>query len=328
MRGRPFFAVDVGGSWVKSAQIADGLVERVERERVATSLDGLVAQVGRVVTDSETAAWGLCIAGLVDAERGTVQYAANLPLRETPLLGFLAAVTPPPRVFVNDLVAATVGEAGGGTLALLQVGTGIAGRCAVDGRIASWSGPHAGEVGHLRFRDNGLPCRCGNSGCVEAYGAWGGILERYAHAKRPAPTPASLLQEAEGDVWARGVLEDALESIGFAAAALVAAWDPGTLRIGGGVAAEWSETLLEAVRASLSESVLPASPPAPRSSAPALVTQPHCWAWPSSPALRSDLVYANMCSCEEERQPFFTPTSTRSSPRSSSATILASAGGR
>ena len=93
--------------------------------------------------------------------------------------------------------------------------------------------------------------------CVEAYGGWGGILERYAHAKRPAPTPASLLQEAEGDVWARGVLEDALESIGFAAAALVAAWDPGTLRIGGGVAAEWGETLLEAVRASLSESVLP-----------------------------------------------------------------------
>ena len=252
MRGRPFFAVDVGGSWVKSAQIADGLVERVERERVATSLDGLVAQVGRVVTDSETAAWGLCIAGLVDAERGTVQYAANLPLRETPLLEFLAAVTPPPRVFVNDLVAATVGEAGGGTLALLQVGTGIAGRCAVDGRIASWSGPHAGEVGHLRFRDNGLPCRCGNSGCVEAYGAWGGILELSC----------------------------------------------------------------------------PASPPAPRSSAPALVTQPHCWAWPSSPVLRSDLVYANTCSCDEERQPFFTPTSTRSSPRSSSATILASAGGR
>jgi predicted NBD/HSP70 family sugar kinase len=131
LRGRPFFAVDVGGSSVKSARIAGGLVERVERERVANSLEGLVDQLARVVADSETTAWGLCIAGLVDAESGTVRHAANLPLRETPLLQLLAAVTPPPRVFVNDLVAATVGEAGGGTLALLQVGTGIAGRCAV-----------------------------------------------------------------------------------------------------------------------------------------------------------------------------------------------------
>jgi glucokinase len=259
LRGRPFFAVDVGGSSVKSARIAGGLVERVERERVANSLEGLVDQLARVVADSETTAWGLCIAGLVDAESGTVRHAANLLLRETPLLQLLAAVTPPPRVFVNDLVAATVGEAGGGTLALLQVGTGIAGRCAVGGRIASWSGPHAGEVGHLRFRSDGLPCRCGNSGCVEGYGAWGGILERYARAQRPEPTPASLLHEAESDAWARSVLDDALEAIGFAAAALVAAWDPGTLRIGGGVAAEWGETLLEAVRASLSESVLPSA---------------------------------------------------------------------
>lgn len=256
MRDRPFFAVDVGGSSVKSALIVDGRVERPEREPVAAGLDGLVAQIAHLVAESETAEWGLCIAGLVDAECGTVRYAANLPLRDTPLPELLAAVTSPPRVFVNDLVAATVGEADGGTLVLLQVGTGIAGRCAVDGRIAS-PGPHAGEVGHLGFREGGLPCRCGKSGCVEAYGGWGGILERYARETRPEPTPASLLLEAESDLWARGVLDDALEAISFAAAVLVAAWDPGTLRIGGGVAAQWGETLLEAVRSRLSESVLP-----------------------------------------------------------------------
>jgi hypothetical protein len=50
LRDRPFFAVDVGGSSVKSALI-------------------------------------------VDAKCGTVRYAANLPLRETPLPELLAAVT-------------------------------------------------------------------------------------------------------------------------------------------------------------------------------------------------------------------------------------------
>jgi glucokinase len=252
LRDRPFFAVDVGGSSVKSALVVDGRVEGKEREPVASDLEGLVGQLARLVSAAGTVDWGLCIAGLVDEERGIVRYAANLPLRDTPLLELLERR---PRVFVNDLVAATVGEAGGGSLALLQVGTGIAGRCAVDSRIVS--GPHAGEVGHLRFRNDGLPCRCGHSGCVEAYGAWGGILERYAGAARPEPTPASLLQEAEIDDWAQDVLEDAIEAIGFAAAVLVAAWDPGTLRIGGGVAAEWGETLLEAVRSSVSKSVLP-----------------------------------------------------------------------
>ena len=215
MRAERFLAVDVGGSWVKSGLVADGQVEEQSREPVARDLDGLVAQLNRVAEGQD---WGLCVPGLV--ENGTVRYAANLPLRDTPLPELLS---PRPRVFVNDLVAATLGEAGGGSLALLQVGTGVAARCALDGRVLP-----GGEVGHLRFRDDGPACRCGNRGCVEAY------LRGIDH-----PT------------------DDALEAIGFAAAALVAAWDPGTLRLGGGVAAAWGETLLAAVREAVRERVLP-----------------------------------------------------------------------
>ena len=250
MRGSAFFAVDVGGSAIKSGLVVEGAIEEVVREPVATELDGLVAQLSRLVPGRTD--WGLCIAGLVDAERGFVRYAVNLPLRDTPLAELLS---PRPRVFVNDLVAATVGEADGGTLALLQVGTGIAGRFARGGVVAS-AQPHAGEVGHLRFRDDGLACRCGKRGCAEAYGSWGGILERFKAAGRPASTPAELLEQAATDAWAAEVVRDALEAIGFAAAALAAAWDPSTLRLGGGVAAAWGETLLEAVRTSLEERVL------------------------------------------------------------------------
>ncbi len=235
----------------------DGRVEQQAREPVAPDLDGLIDQLARLAAEAKAPAWGLSIAGLVDADRGTVGYAANLPLRDTPLVQLLAAKAPAPSVFVNDLVAATVGEAAGETLALLQVGTGIAGRCAVEGRVACSPLSHGGEVGHLRFRDRGISCRCGRRGCVEAYGAWGGILDRHAHEGRPEPTPASLLQSADSDPWARSILDEALEAIAFAAATLVAAWDPGTLRMGGGVAAVWGETLLEAVRSGLDERVLP-----------------------------------------------------------------------
>jgi glucokinase len=216
LRADAFLAVDVGGTSIKSALVVDGRVGEVEREPVAPDLDGLLAQLEGLAAEAEE--WGVCVPGLV--EDGTVRYAVNLPFRDTPLLELL---TPRPRVFVNDLVAATVGEAAGGTLALLQVGTGIAARFAVEGRVLP-----GGEVGHLRFRDDGPPCRCGNRGCVESY-----------------------LRETERPT------DDAVEAIGFAAAALVAAWDPGTLRLGGGVAAAWGETLLDGVREAVSGRVLP-----------------------------------------------------------------------
>ena len=205
--------MDVGGTTVKSGFVVNGGVEELAREPVAADLDGLVAQLDRLATRADE--WGLCVPGLVEYD--TVRYAANLPLRETQLLELLERR---PRVFANDLLAATVGEAAGGTLALLQIGTGIAARFALDGHVLP-----GGEVGHLRFRDDGPPCRCGNRGCVEAY-----------------------LRDGDG----------ALEAIGFAAAALVAAWEPGILRLGGGVAAAWGETLLEVVRSALGERVLPA----------------------------------------------------------------------
>jgi glucokinase len=205
-----FLAVDVGGSSVKSGFIVDGRVEELSREPVASDLEGLIAQLDQIADGYD---WGLCVPGVV--EDGTVRSAANLPLRDTPLPELLNRR---PKVFVNDLVAATVGEAQGGTLALLQIGTGIAARFAVDGRVLP-----GGEIGHLRFRDDGPPCGCGNRGCVEAY---------LRHSDR------------------------ALEAIGFAAAALVAAWDPGTLRLGGGLAAAWGQTLIDAVREAVRERVL------------------------------------------------------------------------
>jgi glucokinase len=250
-----FFAVDVGASWVKSGQVVDGRAGEIAREPVARGLDELVGQLVRLHREAGSPPWGLCIAGLVDRSRGLLRYSANLDLRDAPLVELLSAETPAPVVFANDLDAAAVGEADGGTLALLQVGTGIAGRFVVDGDVLPSATGLAGEVGHLRFRDNGLPCRCGRRGCAEAYGSWAGIERRYQEAGRPRPEPASLL--AEADEWARGVLEDALDALGFAAAALVAITDPGTLRVGGGVATAWGETLLAAIGAALDERVLP-----------------------------------------------------------------------
>jgi glucokinase len=254
--GEPFLAVDVGGSSVKSAVVVDGEVTQFSKQPVAAGLDGVVAQLARLHGDSGMP-WGLCLPGIIDTRTGMVHYAANLGLQNVSLLDALEGELPRPLVFENDLVAATVGEAAGGTLALLQLGTGIAARCAIDGAVPASAGGRAGEVGHLRFRANGLPCSCGHDGCVEAYAGWGGIKRRYEEAGREIASPADVLREAETDPWARELLDEALEAIGFAAAVLVSVWDTGTLRLGGGVAAAWGETLRAAVREGLAQRLLP-----------------------------------------------------------------------
>ena len=242
-----FFAVDVGGSSVKSALVVEGAVDAVAREPIAAGLDGLVAQLERL--HPGTPAWGLCLPGQV--ADGRVRGAVNLGLDDAPLLELLDL--PAPAAFANDLVAATTGEAAGGTLALLQVGTGIAGRFAVEGVVPPSATGLAGEVGHLTFRPGGLECSCGRRGCVEAYGGWRGIAARCGELGHDA-----LIDEVLEADWAEEIRADAVEAIGFAAAALVAAHDPGTLRLGGGVAAVWGEPLLEAVRAAVRHRVLPA----------------------------------------------------------------------
>jgi glucokinase len=246
--GEPFFAVDVGASTVKSGVVLDGQAENVAREPVERELGELVRQIVRLCRQADAPTWGLCVAGLVDADRGLLRYSANLGLRDAPLVELLTAELPAPQVFANDLDAAAVGEAQRGTLALLQIGTGIAGRYVVDGQVVPSASGHGGEVGHLRFRDDGLLCSCGNHGCAEAYGGWGGITRRYAELGRELPEPARL--DAE-------IIVEAHEAIGFAAAALVASYEPGTLRVGGGLAAAWGESLLDAIRKALRQRVLP-----------------------------------------------------------------------
>ena len=235
MPREPFFAVDVGASLIKSGLVVDGRAGEIAKEPVARGVDALVEQLDRL---SAGRPWGLCVAGLVDRQRGVLRYSANLDLRDAPLVELLETE---PLVFANDLDAAAVGEAAGGTLALLQVGTGIAGRFVVDGELLPSGTGLAGEVGHLRFREEGLRCRCGRDGCAEAYGSWGALARQ---AAEPSELPAAVVAEAH-------------EAIGFAAAALVATCDPGTLRIGGGLAAAWGETLLAAIRGALEARVLP-----------------------------------------------------------------------
>ena len=258
---RRFLVVDVGATDIKWAVAIDGALDEVHRTPTsATTPGGLVTQLSALRNEAAAGAplsWALCVAGLVDTARGRIVRSPNLGLEDEPIVERLAATGARPHLVVNDVAAAAVGEAAGTTLALLQIGTGVAGRVVIDGSPVSGVHGFGGEVGHLVFMPGGRLCTCGRAGCVEAYAGMAAIRRRYGELGLAAPSASQLIVDAGVDAKAAGILEDVLAAIAFAAAVLVIACDPGTLRLGGGVAAAWGETLRAAVEEGVADRLAP-----------------------------------------------------------------------
>ena len=248
-------AFDVGGTHIKWATMSG--VHALCRGRLDTPRDGAPALLERLVgvcdeLGSEAPARvGVSVAGWVDPDSGRVRHMTALGIRDWDLAGALAAARPGTAgaaLVVNDLVAACAGEAPGlPSLAVLAFGTGVSAKLAVSGRPQPGAAGLAGELGHQTYRRGGRRCGCGRRGCVEAYAGWGGLC-RAMRRRGISGGPADLAARARGDRTARRLLDEALDAAGFAAASLVAAQDPGVVRIAGGLAAAWGDALLGAVR--------------------------------------------------------------------------------
>jgi glucokinase len=260
MAGR-LLVVDVGATDVKWAVAIDGTLGAVQRAPTRRgSIRQLIDQLSGLHSDAaagERLPWALCTAGIVDTTRGRILWSGNLGLEDEPIVERLAAAGSRPRLIVNDVDAAAVGEAAGGTLGLLQIGSGVAGRIVVDGAVLSGAHGYGGEVGHLVYLPGGRPCICGLAGCVEAYAGMRTIRKRYSELGRTAPSALQVLADAASDRYAAELLDDALSAIAFAAAVVVIASDPGTLRLGGGVAAAWGEKLRAAIESGVADRVPP-----------------------------------------------------------------------
>ncbi len=118
----------------------------------------------------------------------------------------------------------------------------------------------AGEVGHMVMEPNGLPCSCGNRGCLEAYSSDTAILARCAELLAQGRAPLLrrycpedgrldmdllLAAQADGDDDVRRVIEQAVRYIGVAAANLINFACPRVLFIDGKLfQAEYNRGLL------------------------------------------------------------------------------------
>lgn len=162
---RPFVGMLTDLSGVEQAR---GVAADVE-----DPTDALIGLVGELVAQATAPIAGVGVGspGLVD-EDGTVVEAPNLGWSDHPLRARLEAATDLPVWVANDANAAALAEFGRlpserDGLVLVRISKGIGAGLVLGARPHVGSSAAAGEIGHLVVQPGGLPCACGNTGCLE-----------------------------------------------------------------------------------------------------------------------------------------------------------------
>jgi glucokinase len=85
-------------------------------------------------------------------------------------------------VAANDVTVTAMAEAKYGAgrgvrnMVCYALGTGIGGGMVFEGKLYKGSHGMAGELGHIPVETNGIPCNCGQLGCLERYASAPGIV--------------------------------------------------------------------------------------------------------------------------------------------------------
>jgi glucokinase len=268
--------IDIGGTKIAGGLVSeDGTIVRQERRPTPAGdgeaiIQAVVEIVQSLRADGEIAGVGVAAPGFIDAAQSTVYYTPNIPWRSEPLRADLAAQLPGLDITIdNDANAAGWAEyrfgAGRGRrdMTLLTVGTGVGGAIVTEGRLFRGGFGAGAEIGHMRVVPGGLPCGCGQRGCIEQYGS-GRALLRYANEiadQRGIGQALAAARAEHGELDGHHVYELIVAQdpgalfalrelggwLGQAAASLSAVLDPELFVFGGGVAAA-GDLLLEPIR--------------------------------------------------------------------------------
>jgi glucokinase len=253
-------ALDVGGTKLAAAVI-DRTGRRLQRAEVATPrgsdgaavLETLVELARRVSAASgvgDIELIGIGSAGPLDPIVGTVSPVNIAAWRDFPLVDLVASTLQMRRrpVLAGDGLCFTLGEqrfgAGLGSTALLGmvVSTGVGGGLVLDGRLYAGPSGNAGHIGHVVIDPDGVPCPCGNRGCLERLASGPAMvafaLEQGWTPATDSPDGVALAAAARsGSAAALSAFGRAGDAIGRAIALTATLVDIREVVIGGGMAA-------------------------------------------------------------------------------------------
>lgn len=223
---------------------------------------------------TEITAAGIGSIGPLDMTTGVVRNPANLPdtIDQIPLTGPISKLIDGPVSLHNDANAGAIGERfyadyNPDNMVYLTISSGIGAGIIVDGTVLSgWDG-NAGEIGHITVDPEGImPCGCGKRGHWEAYCS-GNSIPRYAkelhdgeETSLPIGSPdlsaADVFAKAGEDSFASSVIDRVADWNAQGMATITHSYAPLVIYVGGAVALNNPEAVVERVRDKVPERVM------------------------------------------------------------------------
>lgn len=263
---RLFIGIDIGGTNLRSALVdRNGAIH--ERRRCASAIEAgreafferLLSEIAALkVTASargkQVAAVGIGVPGLI-GRNGLIHSSVNMrPLEGFNLAACVEARCGLPVVSANDANVVALGEqrfgAGRGfsSCLVITIGTGLGSGLILNGKLWTGSGGFAAEFGHITVDPEGIPCPCGNRGCLEQYVS-AGALVRFAREQLPRDVLAAAGDRLDAEYVGRLARNGeqgacaAFASLGYwlgtGLASFANTFNPEAVIIGGGVASSF-----------------------------------------------------------------------------------------
>ena len=175
--------------------------QEIVRDMVTCSMNAL-KNSGKTIEDVK--AIGVGIPGVADQKTGYVIFCTNLGWRNIPLKDEIQKYIDRPVFIDNDATVAGFAESVAGvskncqSSVFITLGTGVGAGIVINGK--TWSGAHGvgSELGHMTLVADGVPCTCGNDGCVERYTSATAII-RMAKQHCQAYPESEIMRRCGGD---------------------------------------------------------------------------------------------------------------------------------
>lgn len=259
-----YLGIDIGGTKM-AVGLATPTGELVAEGRVPTpvhdperAVSDLVELCTNVIRGRRVTAVGVGCAGPLDPARGIIQSPPNLPgWVDTPLVARLTQALKVPVYLDNDANAAALGEhrfgagRGAANMVYITISTGIGSGIIFDGRLCSGENSNAGEIGHASVAYDGIPCKCGSRGCLEAYASGTAITAAARAAVMESGGSSALLDLAgsvdritgetvvtavrQGDPLAVRIWAERMTILGVGIANVINSFNPERIVLGGGL---------------------------------------------------------------------------------------------
>ena len=281
--------IDVGGTGIQFGAVDETMNILAEKsiptetsipvpEQIKKMADAVVSTAEAAgCTMEQVASVGVGIPGIANPSTGVIDRCPNMGWFHVPFRDEFRKYISVPLFIDNDANVAALAEsvagvsAGTSSSVFITIGTGIGSGIIMNGKI--WSGFHGvgGELGHVIFALGGVPCTCGNRGCLERYCSATALIRMGREAV--ALQPDSLILKSVGNditkIEARTVIDAARENdpvavdvysrwihqLAQALANVVNFLDPEVIVLGGGVS-KAGDFLLDPLRREYSQYVL------------------------------------------------------------------------